>query len=950
MERRGMRGSGTTGVAILSANRYEESHWLLQSLVKKAGLHYDNFFYLTSEELPDLPSSVKVLVPMGEEMLRLATGQIDILRWRGRVLTPELHSVSGSTEHPDIFVLPTFAISKLLHKKRKKGEMPDPGAMRNPPRYRKSLLRDLHYAVHVAKHGFTRTSVNYLLDPSQERFAEWSNSYLERVARGEFLPLSFDIETPYKKKVVDEEELEEAEAAVDTNTLILRISFSYEPYTAVTIPWEPQYYDTIRALLASASPKIGWNFLYFDIPVLSAAGFPVNGTLYDGMDAWHFLYPQSDKGLEWVTADATDLLPWKHLSDALPEWYSAVDADAALRNVLYTWDLIRKNHAWETYETAAVEVMVYMMAAGIRGVPIDRDKQAALAPLMDVEIARLDALIQQDVPEGLKPRKRYKRQPVVTLQEGYTWADSRQVSTDGRVFVPLSVTGELSTCSACGVQGVKKADHFKGSVVEHVVTNKKGVTKVKRSRVKNPCKLAGATITKQPAMVTEWDEILPFNAGSSKQLIAYMKAHKHPVGKSKKDHEADAADAAHLKELTGMFDNGGEGKPEDSDFPLYPLSLALHDVNKARTTYMPTPDELGLIHTTYTNTPWTWRFGSRAINMQTWGKREEKIWARQARMQIIARPGWRIVQADSSSAEAVIQGWYMADAEFMATAVQSIHGWLSTKYLGWDFNPDTLKKVKAEAKSIYDGMKVAFFTLGFGGSAYGMHMSNKKLFPKKDDAQRIVDIIYELIPKLGNYHWNLRGIAQKQGFIKSPWNMRFDFFDVYTYDRDRRSGDIRYNKQGRPMLKLGKDGKAVVALLPQHSNGMFSRENAVLIGRSEWGQYMPANFAVHDSYALRVPAELEDKAAEFLLETLTRPIRQLGGLRLGAEVEAGDNWGDMDTRLRVKKNGVEADNPEYNPPGMRSIAKRVIKMDEQRFTHMPSFEAEFKAIAGGVSV
>jgi hypothetical protein len=114
---------------------------------------------------------------------------------------------------------------------------------------------------------------------------------------------------------------------------------------------------------------------------------------------------------------------------------------------------------------------------------------------------------------------------------------------------------------------------------------------------------------------------------------------------------------------------------------------------------------------------------------------------------------------------------------------------------------------------------------------------------------------------------------------------------------------------------------------------MFSRENAVIIGRSEWGQYMPANFAVHDSYALRVPVNLEEKAAEFLLGTLTRSIPQLGGLRLGAEVEAGDNWGDYDS--------VE------NPGGMKTIAKRVIKMDEQTFTHMPNFAAEFEAFKVG---
>jgi hypothetical protein len=907
---------GSTGVLLVSENDYEQNHYLLQRLIKRAGFQREHFSYCTLEGLEDAGEH-KVIVPLGEAALRRLTGEPGIERWRGRVVASE----NGA------FIVPTFKPSKLLHARRNPFAAPDPEALRNPPRYQKNVIRDLHYAVHVAKHGFERQRTEYLLDPSPSQFHEWVQDYLARLAANPNTLLSFDIETPYKKKIVEEEELEEAESDTDLNTLILRISFSYEPLKAVTIPWDVHHYEAIRTALASSGAKVGWNFLYFDIPVLAKAGFPVNGKLYDGMDAWHWLYPQQDKGLEYVSAEATDVLPWKHLSDLNPEWYSAADSDVALRNILYTFDRIQKNGAWEAYQDLAVEVMDYMRAAGARGVPADRAMQAVLAPEMDAEIARLDAIIQKEVPERLKPRKRYKRTPEC-FPDIIDLSLPRIVTTDGvaenpaRTFLRVEEPGEVKVCSECGASVSQWADHMKGRA--------KGTKK--DPDVFNRCKAAGAKAVMVPGTLVEWDEILPFNANSSGQLIAYMHAHKHPVGKNKKSPEVDSADAAHLRDLVGMFDNGSEGLPEESDFPLYALALKLHDVKKARTTYMPTPDEFDMLHTTYTNTPWTWRFGSRAINMQTWGKREEKIWARKARLQIIARPGYRFVQADSSSAEAVIQAWWMGDMDLMAVATQSTHGWLSTKYLGWDWNPDTFAKVKKEQKKVYDGMKVSWFTLNFGGSAYGMHMSNKKLFPKKADAERIVDAVYDLVPKLGDYHWNLRGLAQKQGFIKSPWGIRFDFFDVYTYDRDQRTGDIRYTKQGRPMLKLGKDGKAVVAALPQHSNGMFSRENAVIIGRSDWGQYMPASFAVHDSYKLRVPVELEDKAAEFLIETLTRPIEKLGNLRIGAEVERGDNWGDYDEHS--------------NPGGMRSIAKKLIPVSEQRFSYMPNFAADFAAVAG----
>lgn len=907
----GISGGGATKVLLLSESHEDQSHFLLDRLIRRAGFQKDHFYFgqITNPDVLHEAArlGVKVVMPLGERALRFATGEPGILRWRGRVIT----SATG------MFTLPTFRPSRLFYRRVPKGAPPDPETLRNPPRYQKSFLRDLHYGVYVAKNGFERKPVNYLLDPSAEEFWQWVKGFAEAAARNPELLLSYDIETPYKQEVVEEDELEESEAASDLNTHILRISFSYETHTGVTIPYLPQYHEAIGALLSHPCGKVVWNGLYFDNPVLEANGYRIEGPVFDGMDAWHFLHPQLDKGLEAVTADATDMLPWKHLSDSNPEWYSATDADAALRNVLYTHEKLKAQGAWETYLQSVVEVMTYMKEAGQRGTPLDVSKQQELIPLLDAETERLEALIAAEVPDELRPRKRYKKTPDVEVLEG--WTDKRFSTRCGRVFVPVSGKGTIKRCSHCGETDVTSAKHFKSSIEKVEEVTKKGKVKVKNKRVPNPCKAAGAVIEKVPAEVQMWDELLPFNANSSSQLIAYMKHFGHPVGKNKKDPEVDAADAAHLQELVGMFGD---------DFPLYQLALDLHKVRKARTTYMPTPDAAGMIHTTYTNTPWTWRFGSRALNLQNWGKRNANKWAKVARLQIISRPGWVFVQADSSSAEAVIQGWYMADLQYIEKASKGIHTWLSTMKLGWDFTPETIEKVKAEHSDLYAAMKTTNYLINFGGSPYALHMGNKKMFPTKKSAEKMFDTIYALLPTLEAYHYNIRTLAHKQGYLVSPWNVKFDFFDVFTYARGR-GGEILYTASGRPKLKLGKDGKAVVAAFPQHSNGMFSRENAVIIGRSEWRPYMPASFAVHDSYKLRVPKELEEKAVMFLADTLTRPIPQLGGLRLGCEVEVGENWGEF--------------HEQKNPQGMKKV--HAVTIDKQTLTHFPNFKEDLRKVA-----
>jgi len=922
-----VHGAGLSRVLLLTENIDDQESVMLERLLRRAGLAREQFLFGIAEDgwfQQAVASKCKVVVPLGEAALRCAARQSDITRWRGRVI-----------EHPDhpFFTLPTFNPTKLVHR-RADPERPDPETLRNPPRYQGRFVRDLHYAIQVAEQGFTRMPTRYVLDPAPEVLMEWVREYLRQLEKNPDLLLSWDIETPYRVKHKHEDELEESEKQSDLNTSIIRTSFSYREGEAITAPNQGPWLPAMKLALGESGPKVGWNCAQFDVPVCGANGLPVNGTVYDGMDAWKMFKSDLDKGLEAVSADCSDLLPWKHLSDAMPAHYCCTDSDAALRNVHYIFPRLVRQGTWPAFIEAVVQGMPVLKEAGDRGNAIDLEYQAWLREELRLEDERLDAAIQPCVPLNLRPRKRFKKIPdaVIERSEG-----NLHWTVEGRIFEVMPVTKPLKTCSACGEAGVTQAHVTKKSLGKTLRDERhhakkcplgsgalpldgppacgcpKGWPKRTWDVQANPC--AGATVALQPQLTAEFDEILPFNAGSSHQLKAYMHAHKHPVGKHKKDASKETADAKHLEFLDRRY-----GKK----FPLYGLALQQHKVHKAQSTYLWEPAADGFIHTTYTNSPSTWRLGSRAYNLQNVGKREGNPWAKLARLQIIARPGHRLVQADSTSIEAVMLGWFMGDLDYIKLANQSVHAWLACRKLGWEFNPDTMAKVKAEHGTLYDQMKVANHMTNYGGTGYVLWQTFPNLFKSADQADAVQQEIYTLLPRLEAYHYETRYLAHKQTYLESPWKVRHDFFDVFTYKRDRW-GNPEFTATGRPKLKLGKDGKRCVAFNPQHSAGMFARYNCNLFAQTELRPYMPANLTVHDSYCFDVPWQMEDRAREILVEVLTRPIPEMAGLRVGCEVEVGENWGSYNANPKKGR---------LNLKGMNAVDK--ITIHEQTLGWIPA--------------
>ncbi len=822
-----------------------------QKMWQRAGVDPATVKVLPLESWPQMivpgtrpfPDDVHTLITMGELALNKVTMQSDLFRWRGR--TQAIYNWGLP-----VTVVATMRVTELLPFLGASTHVQGSQLSNRPARYQGVWIRDVQHAL---KNGgmIHRFKDNYLIDPKSPR--EWSDWV--RGVLNDGRQISFDIETQYTPKGLRSETEEDNDAVPEG--AMLRCSFSNAPHTGASIPWNFEFMDGIKALLTSALPKVGWNCLAFDVPKLAQEGIAVGGRIRDYQDAWHLLESDVPKGLEWVSSFYTNVAPWKHLSDVNPGRYAAIDADVALQNALGIEADLRHYGQWDLFERHVTELMPILRRAGTRGNAIDLTYQADLRAEMDAEKERLRLSAGATVPREVKPRRQVATKP-----------------DDGVDYDTIMVPAKIKTCSVCGQEMPNKAAHTKGGK-------------------KNPCQKA--TIVLVDGMKEAYELIEPFNLGSSEQMQAYAKHFKHPIGWNPKT-KSPSMDSNHIEKLAKKYGH---------EHPIYHEQLQYSKVAKTLSTYMYLPDDMGLIHTQYVNAPSTWRLASRNYNLQNVGKRESNTWAKKARRQIVARPGHVFVQADSTSIEAVVLGKLIGDDNFVAVAKKSIHAYLCCMELGLPFTDDNIAVVKKSHKDLYNQFKTAVYLLLYGGDPYLMHMTNPDTFPTVESAHVIQKKIYKVLPLLKKYQERVREQAKREGVLQSPWGYRHRFYDVYTFKRDDQ-GNIQYDDDGQPKMRMGQDAKRALAFVPQNCAGAFCRDTLVLMGQSEWAPYMPANVSVHDGYTLEVPEDRAQDAAVFLVDLLTRPVLELGSLRIGCEVDLGRNWGDW-----------APDNPE----GMKFLRK-----------------------------
>ena len=208
---------------------------------------------------------IKVLVPMGNSAMHYLLGQKGVGNWHGSV-----------SWHPgyEKWVVPTFHPSYLM-----RGNWSEIQTARFDLQRAVELARNPQHAIRP---------VHYLEHPSHTQALEFLAAYREALQGNPSLVLAADIETPMSAKL-DEDDAEESESYQ-----IERISFAFRECEAITMPWEGQYVDVARSLLAADGEVTFWNGDRFDLPRLRAVGCEVTRTL-DSQELFHFIYPDLPK-------------------------------------------------------------------------------------------------------------------------------------------------------------------------------------------------------------------------------------------------------------------------------------------------------------------------------------------------------------------------------------------------------------------------------------------------------------------------------------------------------------------------------------------------------------------------------------------------------------------------------------------------------------------------------
>lgn len=437
-------------------------------------------------------------------------------------------------------------------------------------------------AIEIAANGIEMDHPTYLRDPDPETFAQWVRDYKSFAAlKPEETFLAFDIETPYKSGMDEEEVVRED----DDDYTILRCSFSYRMGDAVSVRWNSDYLSSLEDIFSSPFIKVGWNSENYDLPRIRHK-IAVNGSCIDGMLCWHVLNSSLPKGLGYVTPFyCKNVGVWKYKSDSDPAGYNAQDSDMTLRNFIGIRNDLIKNDQWKIFDKHVVQlnkVLSYMSGVGVlRDEELRAKSEVKLQSLLD----EVEVKMEEAVPQEARRFKIYKKTPK---------------NVEGMVQVEKE--GKVKRCSICGMVSPKKT-HFKESS-----------KKKKLLGLDNVCELA-TTLTSNE-MVKFWAKPLEFKV-SKVGLTNYQKALKHQAIISRKEKKVTFDEQAIIKLIKSY--------PKDA---LYPRILEHRGLQKLLSTYIgiTQPDGTirggmpigkdGAIHTTYSHNPSTLRLASQQPNLQ----------------------------------------------------------------------------------------------------------------------------------------------------------------------------------------------------------------------------------------------------------------------------------------------------------------------------------------------
>lgn len=829
----------------------------------------------------------KVFVTLGGTALRRVLG---LKRERGKepVKLENFHGAPVQDQHGR-WIVPTFHPSFLLQGGQK---------------FTKTVCFDLQVAKEVAQPGWGPPIPSMVFDPPLDWFGAWVAGLVAAAdAEPGSIWLSIDTETPEKEKESDESALQREGGN------ILWVNLSAHPDEGITFPHVDPYREMlIRLLTHPGIIKVFW-YAPFDVDAFAQDGIEVVEPIYDAMDMWHSLRPTHKRGLGYVApfySGGTG--PWKHLGIKDPI-YRCMDAAMTTRNshgiakdliAEGLWDVFYRHHH-------LVDRLVLRPAEKV-GVLFDRGMLELYKEKLLARIKVLESEIQEVVPDELKPLDG----PYKTEVDG--WGLQKEE------------TLLVKVCSTCQAEEITKTHRCEDrSLTPQIILAERVVTRYYRRE--------------------------PFNPGSWKQILAYIKHRKHKPGKAKKTKK----DTTDKKTLTRLVKTGD---------PLYSKTLEHRRLGKVEGTYASGmlkrlgPDNRVKPH--FGHSPYTMRLNSYNPNWQNIDHDEE------FRRCVVAAPGCKLLSLDYSGIEAVHVGWWSGDPDYVRLAKLGVHAYVeshllrdmkmiseaaSLKWSDADLRAH-FKEIKARFKDVYEKSKRCVHGFNYGLTEFGMADYYPEVFPKRSDAGKVIAIYVAVCPKLKPYQNALRHFVHRHKAIGGQCNHRaqtstakyWELLGGLLNPEDPNSriyhpfgypaefyGVLQYRKvKGEWKEYLGEDAKKVVAWPSQSSGAGCLAESELLlfdperprsyIGDAFFGQ-TPLRAPIHDELLLEVPEDKEDDVLAKAVTVMSRPIPQMpvpsdwgmgDYLTIGVAAKVGRNW---------------APYSEANPEGMRSIGVEHLASD-----------------------
>lgn len=757
-------------------------------------------------------------------------------------------------------------------------------------------------ALEIADNGLKLAEPPYLLDPSSRVFENWVEEFLKAQAADPSLILSYDIETPMKSKK-DEEEVSKEE---DDDYTILRCSFSYKPEEAVSIPWRSDFMPAVQAIFKETKTLCGWNNQGYDRPRVEAQ-MPVNGAELDGMLMWHVLNSALPKALGFVTPFYVhNTSVWKYMSDSQPAFYNAKDADMALQNILGIIKDLKRNKLWDVFERHIVEVHKVFHFMNVVGVELDMPARQKAEDSLSIQMQAVEEKMEAAIPKDVRSYKVFKKKPKDLTDIEEYWEDVK-----------------LQICNGCDALKPKDA-HFKAKPKQRCgICSKNWTAKHKGKKCpeafavsyeSNPC--WGKDVRLGVLEEARWKKPLEFKL-SKKSLTNYQKSLLHQAVRSRKENKVTFDEKA-IIQLVKKYKND----------PLYPLILEHRSVGKLLSTYVGVtmngkirggipigPD--GRVHATFTSNPSTLRSACQKPNLQNIPRpngADPDDPANLIRNFFKAKDGSILTARDFSGIEAKLVGYFAGDPDYMRLCAIDVHSFYTAHAvsaldgrikpydlpdLSWDDHRLTdylghiKKDFKRERNSLYKHLvHAANFGQKERGAAEKILLETGIVYPV-ETIKRVMDIYYELFPKIKRWHWATLLQVEKEGFLQNPFGYIHRFARPFDYE-----------KLGNEWKRTqGVDANKIWAFLPQSTAAGIIKEAMLRLfftRYNEAGQYL--RLLIHDELFSECPTDMVDVVDGIVQEEMERPILQMplppsygmgSHLVVGTEAKKGFRWGQM---------------------------------------------------------